>query len=79
MSQLGHFIGPGQPGAPFRAIGGPIRAVGHPKKKKKKTPLLSLLLELKGVSGKFFNSNCSRLIQPSKVRSRSMKSLRMQI
>ena len=38
MSQLGHFIGPGQPGAPFRAIGGPIRAVGHPKKKKKKKP-----------------------------------------
>ena len=35
MSQLGHIIGPGQPGAPFRAIGGPIRAVGHPKKKKK--------------------------------------------
>ena len=38
MSQLGHFIGPGQLGAPFRAIGGPIRAVGHPKKKKKKKP-----------------------------------------
>ena len=46
---------------------------------KKKNPLLSPLLELKRVSRKFFNSNCSKSIQLGKVQSRSMKSLRMQI
>ena len=57
------FYRPWAASAPFRASGGPIRVAGHlKKKKKKKNPLLSPLLELRGVFGKFFNSNCSRSI-----------------
>ena len=46
------FYRPWAAGAPFRATGDPIRAAGH-LKKKKKNPLFSPLLELRGVFGNF--------------------------